>query len=143
MPTGPRKPLTVLPVTPENHPGLRRAVRRGANGKGYSVKSVRNPGAYKKKPSHFRVRDAAPRKNLPRQEKVKDVVHFPGRDSARNGARSFRDRCACPQAAIIGREQTEYVMRKSPIYFALCLMLLTQKLAKTNEGKRLPSPGTS
>ena len=117
----------MLPVTPENHPGLRRAVRRGANGKGYSVKSVRNPGAYKKKPSHFRVRDAAPRKNLPGRKKVNDVAYFPGRDSARNGARSFRDRYACPQAAIISREQIEYVMRKSPIYFTLRLMPPTQE----------------
>ena len=116
----------MLPVTPENRPGLRRA-ERGANGKGYSVKSVRNPGACKKKPSHFRVRDAAPRKNLPRRAKVKDVALFPGRDSAHNGARSIRDRCACPQAAIIGREQTEYVMRKSPIYFTLRLMPPTQE----------------
>jgi hypothetical protein len=34
-------------------------------------------------------------------------------------------------------------MRKATIYFALRLMPPTQKLAKVNEGKRLPSPGTS
>ena len=46
-------------------------------------------------------------KNLPRREQVKDVAHFPERDSAHNGARSFRDRCTCSLAAIIGRKQME------------------------------------
>ena len=39
--------------------------------------------------------------------------------------------------------EAKRAMRKATIHFALRLMLPTQKLAKTNEGKRLPSPGTS
>ena len=90
-------PITVLPVQSENHPGLRRAVRRGANGKGYSMRRAMLP-------TH---------KNLPKREKVKDAAHFPGRDSAHNGARSFRDRCTCSLAAIIGRKQMEIRDAKS------------------------------
>jgi hypothetical protein len=50
-------PVTVLPVKPENPPGLRRA-GRGANGQGYSVKTVRNYCACKKELGYFPALDA-------------------------------------------------------------------------------------
>ena len=65
-----------------------------------------------------------------------ETQHTTERDLSATAARALWPR----SLAVV---ETKRVMRKATIYFALRLMLPTQKLAKVNEGKRLPSPGTS
>ena len=41
------------------------------------------------------------------QNKLKNVVHFPGRDSSHNGARSIRNHGACSQGVLDGGRKTK------------------------------------